>query len=275
MAIDQHARISTTAPAPADVYDEVHRRGDWLLMLGAMACGTFLLGPVGLILIVLGCRHLRRAQTAGVPIRDWRVTIIALFCLIDAGMNLVGWSVDTFAHDTLLGQTLWMNGYGRIVDAGYYLSYNSRSLGGTAFSGEKALQLGAVLFLFPMRVAVCWGFLKMKRWGLQGMIITSWMYAYLWLMYLINLGMDFNPRLTHNLYGMLGWWGINGWFVDQMVKSGFYRYDPTNYHGPLHFYVLFLSQTLFGRNLWALRMPTKRRSCFRGYLAFLCCEWRK
>ncbi len=49
--------------------------------------------------------------------------------------------------------------------------------------------------------------------------------------------------------------GINGWFVDQMVKTGFYRYDPTNYHGPLHFYILFLSQTLLGRNLWALRLP--------------------
>ena len=49
--------------------------------------------------------------------------------------------------------------------------------------------------------------------------------------------------------------GINGWFVDQLVKAGFYRYDPTNYHGPLHFYVLMLSQTLFGRNLWALRLP--------------------
>src|SRR5947207_6486398 len=49
--------------------------------------------------------------------------------------------------------------------------------------------------------------------------------------------------------------GINGWFVDQMVKNGFYRYDPTNYHGPLHFYVLFMSQTLLGRNIWALRLP--------------------
>src|ERR1700736_158230 len=49
--------------------------------------------------------------------------------------------------------------------------------------------------------------------------------------------------------------GINGWFVDQMVKTGFYKYDPTNYHGPLHFYLLFLFQTLFGRNLWALRLP--------------------
>jgi uncharacterized protein (TIGR03663 family) len=49
--------------------------------------------------------------------------------------------------------------------------------------------------------------------------------------------------------------GINGWFVDQMIKEGYYRYDPTNYHGPLHFYTLFLFKALFGRNLWALRTP--------------------
>ena len=49
--------------------------------------------------------------------------------------------------------------------------------------------------------------------------------------------------------------GINGWFVDQMVKNGFYRYDPTNYHGPLHFYVLFVMETIFGRNIYALRIP--------------------
>ena len=49
--------------------------------------------------------------------------------------------------------------------------------------------------------------------------------------------------------------GINGWFVDQTLHNGFYKYDPTNYHGPLHFYVLLVSETLFGRNLWALRLP--------------------
>src|SRR5438132_3657859 len=49
--------------------------------------------------------------------------------------------------------------------------------------------------------------------------------------------------------------GINGWFVDQVMKNGFYRYDPTNYHGPLHFYVLLLFKSLFGRNVWALRLP--------------------
>ncbi|MGI8820246.1 MAG: flippase activity-associated protein Agl23 [Chthoniobacterales bacterium] len=62
--------------------------------------------------------------------------------------------------------------------------------------------------------------------------------------------------------------GINGWFVDQMTKNGFYRYDPTNYHGPLHFYVLFLSLTLFGRNLWALRMPVVLASVFCIHLTF-------
>jgi len=61
--------------------------------------------------------------------------------------------------------------------------------------------------------------------------------------------------------------GINGWFVDQMVKNGFYQYDPTNYHGPLHFYILFLSQTLFGRNLLALRMPVVLASIGSVWLA--------
>src|SRR5436309_2889302 len=48
--------------------------------------------------------------------------------------------------------------------------------------------------------------------------------------------------------------GINGWFVDQVINQGFYHYDPTNYHGPLHFYILLILKILFGRNLWALRI---------------------
>lgn len=49
--------------------------------------------------------------------------------------------------------------------------------------------------------------------------------------------------------------GINGWFCDRMTADGFYRYDPSNYHGPLHFYALWFSLNLGGRNLWALRLP--------------------
>ena len=62
--------------------------------------------------------------------------------------------------------------------------------------------------------------------------------------------------------------GINGWFVDQVVKNGFYRYDPTNYHGPLHFYVLLLAQNLFGRNLWAIRLPVVLVSIVGVWLIF-------
>ena len=59
--------------------------------------------------------------------------------------------------------------------------------------------------------------------------------------------------------------GINGWFVDQVMKNGFYKYDPTNYHGPLHFYVVLLSEALFGRNVWALRLPV--------VLVSIACVW--
>ena len=59
--------------------------------------------------------------------------------------------------------------------------------------------------------------------------------------------------------------GVNGWFADQMTSSGFYRYDPNNYHGPLHFYAVFLSQTLLGRHLWVLRLP--------AIIAGVLCVW--
>jgi len=74
--------------------------------------------------------------------------------------------------------------------------------------------------------------------------------------------------------------GVNGWFVDQMTRQGFYHYDPTNFHGPFHFYVLFLAQTLFGRSIWVLRMPIVLMStacvglvlAFRRYLDERVCQ---
>ena len=64
--------------------------------------------------------------------------------------------------------------------------------------------------------------------------------------------------------------GVNGWFVDQMTQTGYYHYDPTNFHGPLHFYVLFVAQTLLGRHEWALRLPLALVStgCVAMMLAF-------
>lgn len=60
--------------------------------------------------------------------------------------------------------------------------------------------------------------------------------------------------------------GVNGWFVDQLIAKGYYAYDPSNYHGPLHFYLLFLAKIFFGRNLWALRLPSVLFGCGAVYL---------
>ena len=49
--------------------------------------------------------------------------------------------------------------------------------------------------------------------------------------------------------------GVFGFFVDQIRERGFYKYDPTNYHGPLHYYIMFISQTIFGRSIVSLRLP--------------------
>ena len=49
--------------------------------------------------------------------------------------------------------------------------------------------------------------------------------------------------------------GIVGWWVDQIISTGYYPYDPTNYHGPLPYYFLFFSKLLFGRDIWAIRLP--------------------
>jgi len=74
--------------------------------------------------------------------------------------------------------------------------------------------------------------------------------------------------------------GVNGWFVDDMTRKGFYHYDPGNFHGPLHFYLLFVAQTLFGRHVWALRLPVVLFStgcvamvyAFRRYLGARVCH---
>jgi uncharacterized protein (TIGR03663 family) len=74
--------------------------------------------------------------------------------------------------------------------------------------------------------------------------------------------------------------GVNGFFVDQMTREGPYHYDPTNFHGPLHFYFLFVMQTLFGRHIWALRLPTALFStacvavalAYRSYLGRTTCR---
>lgn len=76
--------------------------------------------------------------------------------------------------------------------------------------------------------------------------------------------------------------GVNGWFVESMTATGVYQYDPGNFHGPLHFYILFIFQTLLGRAPWVLRLPLALASLgavaftlwgFRRFFAATACRW--
>ena len=67
--------------------------------------------------------------------------------------------------------------------------------------------------------------------------------------------------------------GVNGWFADQMRETGTFRYTPDNFHGPWHFYTVFLSQELLGRNLWALRLPAVLASVLAVPVIFLFARW--
>ncbi len=50
--------------------------------------------------------------------------------------------------------------------------------------------------------------------------------------------------------------GINGHFIGQFWRDGFYRYDPSNFHGPLYFYILALTERLAGWGIAPLRFVT-------------------
>lgn len=59
--------------------------------------------------------------------------------------------------------------------------------------------------------------------------------------------------------------GVFGYLSDQMKGTGYYLYNLERFHGALLFYILFAFQTLFGRNVWALRFPVAALSTFSVY----------
>ncbi|HXX57691.1 MAG TPA: flippase activity-associated protein Agl23 [Thermodesulfovibrionales bacterium] len=48
----------------------------------------------------------------------------------------------------------------------------------------------------------------------------------------------------------------NGFFVNQIWETGFFTYDPANYHGPLLFYLLQISEKIFGFGIGSFRFVT-------------------
>jgi hypothetical protein len=206
--------MATTTPAPADrapaQQDQasgtprVDRADRWLLA-GALCCGTITLAPLGLVFIAVALAKLRAAARLGEIVRPLAVTIFGVFSMVDASINFIGWSMDIFSHSTHIVQTT-SNGFGQMIDGGYYYLYNSTWLGGVFDRGEKNFAMFAVFMIFPARIVAAWAFIKLRRWGYRWMILTSWAYVFLWTGYLANLLQNFPDRLGNTLYGVTGWW---------------------------------------------------------------------
>ena len=60
--------------------------------------------------------------------------------------------------------------------------------------------------------------------------------------------------------------GVNGFFVIQMWENGYFSYDPTNYHGPLLFYLFQISEKLFGFGVHSFRIVTASFSLLTVWL---------
>lgn len=194
----------------------ISRRADRIILVGCLLVGSQLLGPPGIIVLVVGILMLRRASTAGEQIRPLVVTVIAVFSMIDAATNLVGWSIDTFANSTHAGQ-VFMNGFGLLCNGAYYIDYNTSIFGGANGAGEKSWQIFCVFGLFPARIAAAWAFMKMKRWGFDLMLITSWVYAIFWFGYISNMTQNWTDFMGASEFGVIGWWVLNIWYITPFV----------------------------------------------------------
>ena len=169
------------------------RQADKWLISGSFLIGTAALGIFGLPLFLRGVWLQRKAQRDGLSVRPMLVTLLGYLVIIDAAINIFGWALDLVASHTILARVL-LNGWGAMFDAGYFWHYNELWLGGAAGPGEKALEVGLILTVFTMRIAAAIGFLQMKRWGQQWMIVTCWMGVLIWCVYVFNMTMFADVR---------------------------------------------------------------------------------
>ncbi|MGY4649472.1 hypothetical protein ACVWWN_003268 [Mycobacterium sp. URHB0021] len=181
------------------------RRADKWLISGSLLIGTAALGIIGLPLFLRGVWLLRRAPGDGLSVRPMLVTLLGYLVIIDAAINTVCWALDLMANHTMPARVL-LNGWGNMFDAGVFWHHDELWLGGAAGPGEKAVEVGLIPTVFTMRIAAAIGFVQMKRWGHQWMVVTSWTGALIWCVYVFNMTMFADVRFA----GMVFWSSVGG-----------------------------------------------------------------
>ncbi len=195
---------------------EAQRQADRWLIAGTILMGTAVLGIFGLPLFLYGLSLQRKAQREGLTVRPIIVTLIGYMVMLDAALNTFGWAIDLLANHTLMSR-LFLPMWGNMFDGGYFWHYNELAVGGASAPGEKAWEVLGIFVVFPMRIAACIGFLKMKRWGHQWMIVTCWTGVLMWVGYVANMTMYANIRYSHVVFPVWGWWLYDIFYITPFI----------------------------------------------------------
>jgi hypothetical protein len=215
--------VSTSAnplrAAGATAYDEhleksrrAQRRADLWLLSGTILMGTLVLGLVGFPLFLRGLALQVKAQRAGLTVRPVIVTLLGYLVVIDSALNSFGWALDMVAHHTLIDRVV-LTAWGNMFDAGYFWHYNELWLGGASAPGEKAWEIALLPIVFCMRLAAAIGFLQMKRWGQQWLIVTCWFGVVIWVGYVANMTLYADVRYANVVFPVVGWWLYNIFYI--------------------------------------------------------------
>jgi hypothetical protein len=207
IGFDDHVEQSRLAQRAAD---------KWMIG-GATLMGTAILGIFGLPLFLKGLFMQRKAQQEGLSVRPIIVTLIGYMVLLDGALNTFGWAIDLFANHTYVSR-LFLPTWGNMFDAGYYWHYNELAVGGASAPGEKAWEVLGIFVVFPMRMAACIGFLQMKRWGHQWMVVTCWTGILMWMGYVANMTMYADLRFSNVVFPVLGWWIYDIFYITPFVS---------------------------------------------------------
>ena len=207
IGFDDHVEESRLAQKAAD---------RWMIG-GAILMGTAILGIFGLPLFLKGLFMQRKAQLAGLTVRPIIVTLIGYMVLLDGALNTFGWAVDLMASHTYVSR-IFLPTWGNMFDAGYFWHYNELAVGGASAPGEKAWEVLGIFVVFPMRIAACLGFLQMKRWGHQWMVVTCWTGILMWTGYVANMTMYADLRFSNVVFPVLGWWIYDIFYITPFVS---------------------------------------------------------
>lgn len=188
------------------------RKADRWLIVGTVLMGTLVLGPIGLPIFCRGVLLFRKAERAGLSVRPLMVTLIGYVIILDAAINSIGWGLDVFANHALVTRTIF-TAWGNLMDGGYFWHYNELWIGGAGAPGEKAWIIVCIVVVFPMRIAAAIGFLQMKRWGHQWMVVTCWFGVIAWLGYILNMTMYADVRYAGTAFPVFGWWMYNIFYI--------------------------------------------------------------